>query len=192
MCSREMWDKLIGFEHRVLEHKLLSSKSLSMAKLALRIMLWPMALVCAPFYILIVAAKQVIFKFQHRRAKRKNKYRKQLQKSEYLWGISRTAEAALESCGQLVLQIWLLSSDFNSLSQLTFAQLVDKTYNGVIFFLSFSIKEATDIEKSLGKIFMSLIALVCGVAASYRTLKRGAVKMTNTIFIYCSLTSQVK
>jgi hypothetical protein len=91
-----------------------------------------------------------------------------LQKSEYLWGISRTAEAALESCGQLVLQIWLLSSDFNSLSEDSFVNMIDKTYNGIIFFLSFSVKEATDIEKSLGKTAMSLVALVCGVAASYR------------------------
>ena len=46
-------------------------------------------------------------------------------------------------------------------------------------------------EKSLGKMVMSLIALVCGVAASYRTLKRGAVKLSNTLFIYFSLTCQV-
>ena len=117
--------------------------------------------------------------------------RKQLQKSEYLWGISRTAEAALESCGQLVLQIWLLSSDFNSLSKENFAQLVDMTYNGIIFFLSFSYKSANETEKSLGKILMSLLALVCGVAASYRTLKRGAIEWQNTIFIYFSLTFQI-
>ena len=49
---------------------------------------------------------QVYFKFHHNRAKRKNKVRRQLQKSEYLWGISRTAEAGLESCGQIILQVW--------------------------------------------------------------------------------------
>ena len=132
-----------------------------------------MTLICAPFFILYMAVRQLIFKFQHLKAKRKNKVRRQLQKSEYLWGISRTAEAALESCGQLVLQIWLLSSDFHSLSRETLVQLLDMSYNGVIFFLSFSYKEATDIEKSLGKMLMSLLALVAGVAASYRTLKRG-------------------
>ena len=57
-------------------------------------------------------------------------------------------------------QVWLLSSDFNSLSKVSFAGMVDKTYNGIIFFLSFSIKPADDIEKSLGKMFMSFVALV--------------------------------
>ena len=70
-------------------------------------------------------------------------------------------------------------------------ELVDKTYNGVVFFGSFGHKMASDTEKSLAKIFMSLLALVCGVAASYRTLKRGAVKWKNTLFIYFSLTFQI-
>jgi hypothetical protein len=56
--------------------------------------------------------------------------------------------------------VWLLSSDFNSLSRDSFAEIVDKTYNGIMFFLSFSIKPAGDIEKSLGKTFMSFVALV--------------------------------
>ncbi len=194
MCARELQQNVKSFEARCFRG--LASTDDSLAVTLLRVLLWaffiPASIICAPFFVLFVAAKQVYYKFQHRRAKRKNKFRNQLQKTEYLWGISRTAEAALESCGQLILQIWLLSSDFNSLSKDDFGTLVDKTYNGVIFFLSFSIKEATDIEKSLGKIFMSLIALVCGVAASYRTLKRGSVKMSNTAFIYLSLSFQVR
>ena len=87
--------------------------------------------------------------------------------------------------------MWLLSSNFDSLRNDSFIELVDKTYDGIVFFLSFGNKDATDIEKSLGKMVMSLIALVCGVAASYRTLKRGAVKLSNTLFIYFSLTCQV-
>lgn len=63
------------------------------------------SVLCAPFFILYVAARHVYFKFRHRRAIRKNLFRSQLQKSEYLWGISRTAEAGLESCGQLILQV---------------------------------------------------------------------------------------
>ena len=149
------------------------------------------AFICAPFFILFVAARQVYYKFRHRRATRKNLFRRQLQKSEYMWGISRTAEAGLESCGQLVLQVWLLSSDFHRLSQEDFWSLLDKTYNGIVFFLSFSYKSATDAEKSLGKMSMSLIALVFGVSACYRTLKRGALKMSNTFFIYISLFLQV-
>ena len=188
MCFKEMWTYLHYFEY---ENKS-SGKYSPTFVWTLKILFWPCTVLFAPFYILYIAVRQVIFKFQHRRATRKNKYRAQLQKSEFLWGISRTAEAALESCGQLVLQIWLLSSDFNALSNDSFLTLADKTYNGVIFFLTFSYKDATYIEKSLGKIFMSLLALVGGVAASYRTLKRGSVKWNNTLFIYFSLTFQVR
>ena len=46
-----------------------------------------------------------IYQFRHRRATKRNLFRRQLQKSEYLWGITRTAEAGLESCGQLILQV---------------------------------------------------------------------------------------
>ena len=172
MCSRELWIHMQGH-------------------VILKILFWPLSILCAPFFIIYIAFKQVIYKFLHKRAKRKNKYREQLQQSEYFWGISRTAEAALESCGQLILQIWLLSSDFDSLRNDSASELVDKSYDGIVFFLSFGAKNATDIEKSLGKMVMSLIALVCGVAASYRTLKRGAVKLSNTLFIYFSLTCQV-
>ena len=172
MCSRELWIHMQGH-------------------VILKILFWPLSILCAPFFIIYIAFKQVIYKFLHKRAKRKNKYREQLRQSEYFWGISRTAEAALESCGQLILQIWLLSSDFDSLRNDSASELVDKSYDGIVFFLSFGAKNATDIEKSLGKMVMSLIALVCGVAASYRTLKRGAVKLSNTLFIYFSLTCQV-
>lgn len=87
--------------------------------------------------------------------------------------------------------MWLLSFDFKSLSDDSFWTLVDKSYNGIIHFLTFSYKPANDNEKSLGKIVMSLTALVFGVAACYRTLKRGAIKMSNTFFVYISLFLQV-
>ncbi len=150
-----------------------------------------MSIVCAPFFILYVAARNVYYKFRHRRATKKNLFRRHLQKSEYLWGISRTAEAGLESCGQLILQVWLVSSTFKQLSEVSFTGIIDMTYNGFIHFLSFSAKPATDVERSLGKMFMSLVALVFGVSACYRTLKRGAVQMSNTFFIYCSLLLQL-
>ena len=128
MCSRELW---IYMREKTL----------------LKILFWPLSLLCAPFFILYIASKHVMYKFLHRRAKKKNKYRAQLQKSEYFWGISRTAEAALESCGQLILQIWMLSSNFDSLRNDSFMVLVDKTYDGLVFFLSFGVKDASDIGK---------------------------------------------
>jgi hypothetical protein len=38
---------------------------------------------------------------------------------------------------------------------------------------------------------MSFVALVFGVSACYRTLKRGAVQMSNTFFVYLSLLMQI-
>ena len=75
-----------------------------------------------------------------------------------------------------LLQVWLLSSSASRLSEVSFLSVVDMTYDGVVHFLTFSAKPAGDIEQSLGKMFMSLVALVFGVSACYRTLKRGAVQ----------------
>ena len=108
-----------------------------------------------------------------------------------MWGITKISESGLEACGQLILQLWLLSSNFNRLAGYSFPKLLDKTYNGVIFFLSFSAKDADETEKSLGKLFVSVINLVFGVAACYRTLKRGALGINNTFFILLSLLFQV-
>eukprot|EP00095_Tigriopus_kingsejongensis_P004696 maker-scaffold276_size226481-snap-gene-0.17 protein:Tk04696 transcript:maker-scaffold276_size226481-snap-gene-0.17-mRNA-1 annotation:"hypothetical protein" len=189
MCSRELWPY---FQILV---QYLNRKWPRIPKRGIEVLAYIMwmtcSTLCAPFFILYVAFRNVYYKFRHQRATRKNLFRKQLQKSEYLWGISRTAEAGLESCGQLVLQVWLLSSDFKFLNDNDFWTLVDKTYNGIIFFLTFSYKPADDIEKSLGKLLMSLIALVFGVSGCYRSLKRGAVKMSNTYFIYASLLCQI-
>ena len=76
--------------------------------------------------------------------------------------------------------MWLLSSDAKKLSEVSLMSVVDMTYNGVLHFLTFSAKPAGDIEQSLGKMFMSLVALVFGVSACYRTLKRGAVQGQTT------------
>ena len=143
------------------------------------------------FALYTLAARHVYFKFKHRRATRKAKIRRQLLKSEYLWGITRISESGLEACGQLVLQLWLLSSNFNQLADLDFLKLIDKTYNGVVFFLSFSTRKAEESEKSLGKLFVSIMNLVFGVAACYRTLKRGALGINNTFFIFISLFFQI-
>ena len=69
--------------------------------------------------------------------------------------------------------------------------ILEKTYNGVLFFLSFSARDAEETEKSLGKLFVSIMNLVFGVAACYRTLKRGALGINNTLFIFISLFFQI-
>ena len=138
-----------------------------------------------------IAARHVYFKFKHRRATRKAKIRRQLLKSEYQWGITRISESGLEACGQLILQLWLLSASFNRLAGHDVVSIAEKTYNGVLFFLSFSARDADETEKSLGKLFVSIVNLVFGVAACYRTLKRGALGINNTLFIFISLFFQI-
>ena len=119
MCAREMLPTVKKID--IFLRDLLNTNVNGIGSCLITAFIYPLwlitAFICAPFFIVFVAARQVYYKFRHRRAKRKNLFRKQLQKSEYLWGISRTAEAGLESCGQLILQVWLLSSDFKSLSR---------------------------------------------------------------------------
>ncbi|CAB4069282.1 SLC25A4S [Lepeophtheirus salmonis] len=141
-----------------------------------------LSLFFTPFFVLYVAGRQVYYKFRHARAKQKNLFRDQLRKSEFFWGITRSAEAGLESCGQLILQIWLLSFNFYSLLGLSFEQFLKKSLHGVVLILSFSINEADDIEQSLGKVFLSVISLVFSVSSGYRMLKRGSLRMNNAVF----------
>lgn len=103
MCALEMYPEVKEFDLKM------SEKLPKILLIILRIHLYPMwlilAFVFAPFFILFVAGRQVYFKFRHRRATKKNVFRRQLQKSEYFWGIARTAEAGLESCGQVSMSI---------------------------------------------------------------------------------------
>ncbi len=62
---------------------------------------------------------------------------------------------------------------------------------GFLFFITFSYKPADIVEKNLGKICMSMFSLVFGVSACYRTLKRGSVRMSNSIFIILSILLQI-
>ena len=122
MCARELLPFAQDLQGKVEERTPLISR---LSALVIYSLWLGVAFVCAPFFILFVAFKQVYYKFRHRRATRKNLFRRQLQKYEYLWGISRTAEAGLESCGQLILQVWLLSSHFKSLAQVRVLRSVE-------------------------------------------------------------------
>jgi uncharacterized membrane protein YhaH (DUF805 family) len=51
------------------------------------------------------------------RARRKNKFRHQLRLREFMWAVVSVVEAGIESSGQIVLQCWLLSKQFQSLSE---------------------------------------------------------------------------
>ena len=114
---------------------------------------WVVFSICfSPIYILYVATLQVYYKYKHNSATKKNKYRGHLQKFEYLWGIARTAESGFESCGQLLLQIWLLSFDLVELAGESKLGIVNQAWNGIFHFITFSLKPAGETEKSLGKV----------------------------------------
>ena len=106
----------------------------------------------SPIYILYVATLQVYYKYKHNSATKKNKYRGHLQKFEYLWGIARTAESGFESCGQLLLQIWLLSFDLVQLTAESKLGIANQAWNGIFHFITFSARPAGETEKSLGKV----------------------------------------
>ena len=114
---------------------------------------WVVFSICfSPIYILYVATLQVYYKYKHNSATKKNKYKGHLQKFEFLWGIARTAESGFESCGQLLLQIWLLSFDLVELAGESKLGIVNQAWNGIFHFITFSLKPAGETEKSLGKV----------------------------------------
>ena len=73
------------------------------------------AIPCAPFYIFYASFKNIFYKFKHSTAAEKNVFRQQLEQSEYELGSVRAFEAGVESSGQLILQVWLLTSSMGLL-----------------------------------------------------------------------------
>ena len=74
-------------------------------------------------------------------------------------------EAGLESSGQLVLQVWLLSAVIQVLIlEDGFWGIVQKGGSGILYFVTFSHVpvegDITPIEKSLGKLIITTISLV--------------------------------
>ena len=146
--TRHFLDELLHSFERKVKSKLIST----VVSIFLHIS-WLVFSICfSPIYILYVATLQVYYKYKHNSATKKNKYRGQLQKFEYLWGIARTAESGFESCGQLLLQIWLLSFDLVQLTAETKLGIANQAYNGIFHFITFSLKPAGETEKSLGKV----------------------------------------
>ena len=152
---------------------------------------WLLSILISPFIVLYAAARLLCATYKHKGATKKAIYREELRKFEYLWGVLRTVEASIESGGQLVLQIWLLSFHIQTMTAMDFFQFVQKTVNGLMFFFSFTRIEADNLEQSLGKVTMSTITLVVGVTSCYMTLKRGAVSITDSAFIAISIILQL-
>ena len=150
-----------------------------------------MSICISPFLVIYAAFKLLWANYKHKGAAQKVLHREELQNFEYLWGVLRTIEAGIESSGQLVLQVWLLSFQIQTIIDMNFFTFVEKMVKGLLFFFSFSQIPADGIEQSLGKLAMSTITLVLGVTSCYKTLKRGALSSSDTIFVAVSIILQV-
>ena len=150
--TRPFLEKMITNVERKLKFKL----PVTIVSLFLHISWLAFSVCFSPIYILYVATLQVYYKYKHNSATKKNKYRSHLQKFEYLWGIARTAESGVESCGQLLLQIWLLSFDLVQLTGVSKFGILDQALNGILHFITFSFKPAGETEKSLGKVIFGI------------------------------------
>ncbi len=147
-----------------------------------------------PFYFIYMVVTRVKSKFQHMGSEVKNEQRAELQKSEYLWGMARAAEAGLESSPQLILQLWLLSFHLCELSKEGVGSIgfyLDQAIDGALAFASAGRNEAGENQKNLAKILVSFITLSVTVSSSYKTLKRGSVRYGHLYFIYVSNFLQV-
>ena len=155
-----------------------------------------LAIPCSLLFLIYIAARNVKLVFKHSRSIIKSHYQKKLEDSEYLWGNLITLEAGLESSGQLVLQVWLLSAVIHPMIMKEgFWGVIQKGGSGILYYITFShipVDDAiTDIEKSLGKLVITTISLVFSVAGCYKILKREAFDNGSMVFIYLSLLAQI-
>ena len=73
-------------------------------------------------------------------------------------------EYGLESCPQLLLQLWLLRPFLPAIILWDSTELIRRCASGLLNYVTFSIHPACYIEKALGKILLSTVLLSFGVA----------------------------
>ena len=138
-------------------------------------------MMCPPIFILLAYA---FFKYQFGSTSKKDKYVKSLESAETYWGILNKFEAGIESSGQLLVQTWFVSRIL--FSEETQIDPVHGVIRGIV--LS---NMATPIEKSIGKMIISVTSVVFSIGNCYRFQKRGAITLVDMIPIYMSLFTQV-
>ena len=137
-------------------------------------------IVFPPAFIMLVHA---YFKYQHSSTPKKDKTLKGLQDSEFFWGILAKLEAGIESSGQLIVQTWLVSKIFND-------ETFSVEFMGIIRGIVLS-KSASTIEKSIGKMLLSITSVVFSIGGCYRFQKRRSITLVDTIPIFLSLLTQI-
>ena len=125
----------------------------------------------------------LIYSYRHSTSSKKSKERVELEKAEYLWNTVDTVEAGFEASGEILLQVWLLGPQILHITEMGLKEFID----GI-----FMLKDATDTEKSLGKVIIAVLSIVYSVGECYRGQKREAVSVFFDIFpVYISLLLQV-
>ena len=107
------------------------------------------AIPCSPFFIFYAAGKNVYYQYKHSSATEKNMFRQKLQESEYMWGSVRAFEAGVESSGQLILQVWLLTSSIGLLKGMGILGIWKLGVRGLLHFVTFSTVPASDQGRGL-------------------------------------------
>ena len=196
MSSREIHNYMKASTDR---RKIHQKQALVFRILGNRICRWTLAILlsfpCSLLFLIYIAARNLKLTFKHSRSVIKSQFQKKLEESEYLWGNLITLEAGLESSGQLVLQVWLLSAVIHPLIMKEgFWGVIQKGGSGILYYITFSHvpveDEITGIEKSLGKLIITTVSLVFSVAGCYKILKREAFDNVSMVFIYLSLLAQ--
>lgn len=87
-----------------------------------------------------------------------------------IWMTIRRVEVGVESTGQIIIQLWLLKSYFETMQAWTDLEFFEHIWRGLGFLLSFGHMEATFIEKMLAKLFLSGL-VTCGAISLIRVTK---------------------
>ena len=102
------------------------------------------AIPCSPFFIIYAATRNIYYQYKHSSATDKNDFRQKLQESEYTWGSVRAFEAGVESSGQLILQVWLLTSSIGLLQGMGLLGIFKLGGRGILHFITLSTVPASD------------------------------------------------
>lgn len=134
-----------------------------------------------PLFILVSHA---YLKYQHTSSSKKDVYLEHLHTSEFHWGILSMLEAGIESSLQLILQTWLISNLFTP-GGIDIDGIIG-IVRGILL-----LDSASSLERSLGKMLVSLASVVFSIGGCYRYQKRGSVGLVDMIPIYISLLSAI-
>lgn len=146
-------------------------------------------LIFPPLFIL---ASHAYLKYQHTTTSKKDTFLEHLQSSEFYWGVLNMLEAGIESSLQLVLQTWMISNLFTPvISNLFTPGGIDiDGFPGIVRGILL-LEGASSLERSLGKMLVSLASVVVSIGGCYRYQKRGSISLVDMIPIFIMLLTSI-